>query len=413
MFRRILFFLTVIVLSLFTTTAFAGVIELPRTGQTKCYDFAGAEISCVDTGQDGEYRAGVAWPSPRFSTNADTTVTDNLTGLVWALDGNLMISRDRGWDQDGTIDNGAVTWQHALDYVAKLNAENYLGYWDWRLPNFIELESLFHAGYNEENCGGSACLTNAVWLNTQGFTSVQSSYPYWSSTTYAPDTNKAWFVRMGAGTTDERIKGFSAYVWPVRSGQTGIVQLPKTGQTISYAIGDDGDLEMGVACPEPRFTDNGDGTVTDNLTGLMWLTDANCMQEKYPDFDKDKVIEEAEGDGKVTRQRALDFVKGINNDETYSGCGGGYTDWRLANRKELKSLADYSKFNPNLPEGHPFTNVPPSKSDYYWMSTAYPSTSAAWVSGMWCGCIGGYDKELTRYHVWPVRSGLVQDVAER
>ena len=49
------------------------------------------------------------------------------------------------------------------------------------------------------------------------------------------------------------------------------VMLPKTGQTTSYAAGDDGALQKGVASPNPRFTDNGNGTVTDNLTGLIWL----------------------------------------------------------------------------------------------------------------------------------------------
>jgi len=53
--------------------------------------------------------------------------------------------------------------------------------------------------------------------------------------------------------------------------------VPKTGQTTSYATGDDGDLEKGVAWPDPRFMDNGNGTVTDNLTGLIWLKNANCF----------------------------------------------------------------------------------------------------------------------------------------
>ena len=53
--------------------------------------------------------------------------------------------------------------------------------------------------------------------------------------------------------------------------------VPKTGQTTSYATGDDGELEKGVAWPNPRFTDNNNGTVTDNLTGLIWLKHANCF----------------------------------------------------------------------------------------------------------------------------------------
>lgn len=54
----------------------------------------------------------------------------------------------------------------------------------------------------------------------------------------------------------------------------GTVEIPQTGQTTSYAAGDDGAVRTGVAWPNPRFTDNGDQTITDNLTGLMWEKNA-------------------------------------------------------------------------------------------------------------------------------------------
>ena len=128
-----------ILLMLIPAFALAGTTQLPQTGQTTCYNASGAVISCTGTGQDGELQTGVAWPDPRFTENGDQTVSDNLTGLIWAKDGNLMVSRDPGFDADGTASDGAVTWQHALDYVKKLNAENYLGHNDWRLPNVNEL----------------------------------------------------------------------------------------------------------------------------------------------------------------------------------------------------------------------------------------------------------------------------------
>lgn len=59
MFKRISFLITALFLLFVTTNAFAGVIELPQTGQTKCYDSSGTEIVCAGTGQDGEIRAGV------------------------------------------------------------------------------------------------------------------------------------------------------------------------------------------------------------------------------------------------------------------------------------------------------------------------------------------------------------------
>jgi len=78
-----------------------GVITLPQTGQTKCYDAGGTEIPCAGTGQDGEWQMGVAWPEPRFTVSGDC-VTDNLTGLMWAKNGNLP--------------GGTRPWQGALDY---------------------------------------------------------------------------------------------------------------------------------------------------------------------------------------------------------------------------------------------------------------------------------------------------------
>ena len=72
--------------------------------------------------------------------------------------------------------------------------------------------------------------------------------------------------------------------------------VPKTGQVSSFVTGDDGDLRKGVSWPVPRFVDNLDGTVTDNLTGLMWLQEGNCLGIYAMDFDRDGTT----GDGLVT-----------------------------------------------------------------------------------------------------------------
>jgi len=370
---------------------FAGTIDLPQTGQTKCYDETGTEISCIGTGQDGEIQAGVEWPSPRFTVNEDTTIKDNLTGLVWDRNGNIMPTRDPGWDTDATVNDGAVTWQHALDYVAKLNAENYLGHSDWRLPNVNELESLINAHE----------MTISTWLNTQGFTNVQGSY-YWSSTTYAYYPGSAWIVNMwSGGVLYDNKSSVHGLVWPVRAGQSGtfdnsVISLPKTGQKKCYdtsgneipcsGTGQDGEIQAGVAWPSPRFTDHGDGTVTDNLTGLMWTKDVNLPN------------------GTKTWQQALDYVAGMNAG-TYPNYG--YTDWRLPNRKELYNLMDFSQYNPPLSSGHPFTNVQASN---YWSSTTfayYYYTDDAWIVYMWSGEMS-YNLKYNYQYVWPVRGGQIQ-----
>jgi hypothetical protein len=184
-------------------------IKLPKTGQMTCYDSSGTVMSCTNTGQDGDLQKGVAWPNPRFSTNGDTSITDNLTGIVWAPNGNLMSMRDPHWEKQGPASDGTVTWQHALDYVAKLNAENYLGHNDWRLPNSKELRSLVN----------NAQLNTAAWLNNQGFTNAQAGDFYWSSTSFVNNAVRAWVVDMTYGNTNYFNKSNNHYVWPVRGGQ--------------------------------------------------------------------------------------------------------------------------------------------------------------------------------------------------
>ncbi len=338
---------------------------------------------------------GVAWPSPRFTTNVDTTVTDNLTGLVWAPNGNLMPTRDNNWDQDNTVNDGAVTWQHALDYVAKLNTESYLGHTDWRLPNRKELRSL--ANYGQGNV--------ATWLNTQGFSNVQAYY--WSSTTTAGVTDSAWVVNMGDGGVNYSFKTNDYYVWPVRSGQesNALADVPKTGQITSYGTGtiDDGGLQRGVAWPSTRFTTNGDTTMTDNLTGLVWAPNGNLMPARDNGWDVDGTA----NDGAVTWQHALDYVAKLNT-ESYLG----RTDWRMPNVNELESLvhAEYTKettcsgscaTNAAWLNTQGFSNARPS----YWSSATYAGNTAyAWYVDMSRGYVLPPYKPNYHY-VWPVRSG--------
>jgi hypothetical protein len=173
---------------------------------------------------------------------------------------------------------------------------------------------------------------------------------------------------------------------------------PKTGQTTAYDINDDGDLQMGAAWPVPRFTDNGDGTVTDNQTKLIWLKDANCIATTCPGFDSDGTL----GDGKVNWQSALHFMDAI----TIGGCpecGAGYSDWRLPNARELHSLIDFGNDNPALPASHPFTSV---ETGFYWSSTTFEgNTSGAWGVHIFSGSVTSLDKSNDLWYVWPVRGG--------
>ena len=172
--------------------------------------------------------------------------------------------------------------------------------------------------------------------------------------------------------------------------------VPVSGLLTSTSTGDDGDLKIGLAWPTPRFKDNGDGTIKDNLTGLTWLQNARCIKIEYPNFDVD-----GEQEGRVTWQHALDFVAAINSG-TYPNCSGGYSDWRLPNRTELLSLLDYGNFHPMLPSNHPFTWV---ENYDYWTSTALAhATSHAWLVDFSNGTSVNVPKTGV-YRVWPVRGG--------
>jgi Protein of unknown function (DUF1566) len=168
--------------------------------------------------------------------------------------------------------------------------------------------------------------------------------------------------------------------------------VPKTGQfhlrsisppVLGYADGDDSWWSKGVAWPNPRFTDNGNGTVTDNLTGLIWTKNAAAFSQK-------------------TWEEALFTANNLQ--AGYGGLTDGSKagDWRLPNLRELQSLIDYGRYNPALPAVNPFTNV---QSDAYWSSsTCADDTFGAWAVHFGNGVMGNGTKGASAY-VWCVRGG--------
>lgn len=364
-------------------------VNLPETGQTLCYNQDGELIDCASAQQDGELKAGVGWPSPRFIDNSDGTITDALTRLVWPKDANIMQNRDPIWDADNIAEDGKVSWQHALDYIVKLNDEEYLGYADWRLPNINELASFVNS--NETN--------QSSWLAGQGFMNISpyAPYYYWSSTTSSRQKTRAWVVYMLSGNEGTNAKSFDRYVWPVRSQTDGVTALPKTGQANCYdssgngrscaGTGEDGEILAGIDWPDSRFTTNTD-TVIDELTGIEWVKDASTP-----------AIYECTISGAQTWQQALDYIACLNSNNHL-----GYSDWRLPNRIELRSVTNYEQPRQHLwLIGQGFSNV---QNGFYWASTSYAySPSSAW--NVEIGAAGHVDgnTKFTSYYVWPVRGG--------
>ena len=182
---------------------------------------------------------------------------------------------------------------------------------------------------------------------------------------------------------------FSAY-----DGTDPRIQLPRTGQTASWAAGDDGGSQLGVAWPANRFTDNQDGTVTDHLTGLVWLQDAGFTPP-------------ADWNG------ALAAVQQLASGQAGLADGSRAGDWRLPNLNELESLIDVSRSGPALPAGAPFTGVAQGN---YWTSTPYyggkGGSSQAWAirmsDGRW---INGDQSRMTAANgVWAVKGTGAQGV---
>ncbi len=171
--------------------------------------------------------------------------------------------------------------------------------------------------------------------------------------------------------------------------------VPKTGQTACYNDtvsspcpvdgfpGQDGDKLKGVANPSPRFT-AANGTVTDNLTGLIWLQNANCF-------------------GTRTWTQALSDANGLASGSCGLTDSSAAGQWRLPNVKELQSLIDFQNVNRALPTGHPFSNVKTDQN--YWSATTYASNpDNAWYMYMYYGRVRYYHKSVP-YYVWPVRGG--------
>lgn len=165
-----------------------------------------------------------------------------------------------------------------------------------------------------------------------------------------------------------------------------VVPCLGTGQTQCYdaaghivdcrGSGQDGELRRGLTWPDPRFELDGE-TVKDALTGLIWTRDANPAE--LP----------------LTWMEALEFVRSMNRERA-----GGSADWRLPNRRELRSLVSHQSAHPALPEDHPFRNV---FAGWYWSSTTVAGHAEhAWYVHM-DGARMFYGGKDQSFLIWPVR----------
>ncbi|MBK1694654.1 hypothetical protein CKO09_07870 [Chromatium weissei] len=344
-----------------------GVVPLNDTGITSCSDDTQNGLDCAVAGfpsQDAEFgsngfdftaidSSGDA-TTPTSGANPHPCVRDNVTGLIWEVktdDGGL---RDKDntytWYDSiagGTANGGSCAGSTNCDtekYVADVNAAGLCGFNDWRMPTVKELYSIVHFGGNDPA------------INTTYFPNTTSDF-FWSGSPYVKNSDDAWFVRLVGGYAATYGRNSNYHVRLVRGGQSF-----------------------------DAFVDNGDGTVTQINTGLMWAkcsegrTGSNC------------------GTGSATTMNWSDALTAANNSIL-----GGYTDWRLPNIKELQALINYDSYKPAIYNSY-FSDAP---SPRFWSGSASLDygTNFTWYTGFESG-FTYYTYRTDNYSVRLVRGGL-------
>lgn len=282
-------------------------------------------------GQDATYTGN----KPSYTDNGDGTITDNITGLMW--------EQDMG---------DKITFEEAFEKAA---SSTLAGHDDWRVPTIKEIYSLIlFTGQVEGEEAISMFIDTDYFNQPLGNTAIgerEIDAQTWSSTQYVGLTMAGDITVFGVNFIDGRIKGYPKYN-PMSSEENTMYFRMVRGNT-SYGVND--------------FVDNGDGTISDNATGLMW---------------------QQSDDGKTRDwENSLSYAENLEL--------AGHSDWRLPSAKELQSIVDYTRcpdvtnsaaLDPvftatsfNDPEGNP------GQYGYYWTGTSHldgsnPYSSAVYIA---------------------------------
>ncbi len=284
----------------------------------------GATLILPDTGQTTDYTATFGEDSdyllnpPAYTDNANGTVTDQITGLIWQQ-----------------TDGGEMTWSIAATYCDQLTLG---GYTDWQLPGDDALFNLVDLDHNNPA------------LNPAAFPSTAAEY-WWTANSQVGDSTKVWVVNAGGGI------GAHPFSETLSAG----------GSKRFHARC----VHNGGNSTTADFTANGNGTVTDTATGLMW--------------------QQAETTA-ITWEAALTACETLTL--------GSHTDWRLPNIKELRSISDITRATPAIDT----TYFPGAQSARYWSSTTqFGDAEVAWFVDFTSG-LTSYNSKTGSLAVRCVRS---------
>jgi len=281
-------FIVLFTIVLYGTIVFAVDYPIVDTGQESCFnnfnEIFDPNVNEPFYGQDAQYDGN----QPSYIDNGDSTVTDLVTGLMW-----VKTSGEK------------VTYAEAVDGAAICDVG---GYDDWRLPSIKELYSLIvFSGIDPSGWSGNPDDL-IPFIDTDYFDFEYGDEnngeriidaQYWSSTEYVSTTMGGDSTVFGVNFADGRIKGYPRDYGPF--GQPMVEFVRYVRGNINYVIND--------------FIDNGDGTITDYATNLMWI--------------------KADSDSSMNWEEALNFAENLEYAE--------YNDWRLPNVKELQSIIDYTR----------------------------------------------------------------------
>lgn len=275
------------------------------TCQTKCYDnrneITPPKLGQPFYGQDAQFHRH---PSCDVISADGLTVCDQTTGLTW--------QRSPDTDGDGVLTRkDKLTWVQAQVQPAKLNAIKFGGFSDWRLPSIKELYSLFDArGTDPSGPPGADTSGMSPFIDTKCFKFAYGDTrtgeriidsQYASSTRYVGKSARGFGKLFGVNFADGRIKGYD-------------LQTPGGGEKTFFVQCVRGNPAYG----KNDFHDNGDRTITDHATGLMWS--------------------KADSGQGMNWQDSLSWVQKKNAEKFL-----GHDDWRLPSIKELQSIVDYTR----------------------------------------------------------------------
>jgi uncharacterized protein DUF1566/PKD domain-containing protein len=283
-------------LFIFAGLADAQTFKVVDTGQKTCFD-NNAEISNPSEGQDyyGQDAQHQGY-EPSYTDNGDGTVTDNVTGLMW--------QQSFDHNGDGVVDyDDKLTYDQILALVA--DGVTFAGYSDWRLPTIKEQYSLIlFSGRDISGYEGTDTddmipfIDNEVFEFAYGDTDAgERLIDMQCATTNVYLSTEVSETVFGVNFADGRIKGYGT-------------QMMGQGKAFNYQL-----VRDNKAYGQNDFADNGDGTISDKATGLMWKQEDN-------------------GEGVIWKD-ALEIAEESEF--------GGYSDWRLPNAKELQSIVDYER----------------------------------------------------------------------